>query len=143
MGGNKDSFWLFCSNIYFMKKISWLMDSLHCQKVKGSPERFKLDVTDKIKIKTYFPQEIIIPKLQRVFWFSLSISPGFLAHLNWKLKWAFLIACCPSSVCVCSVCLRFLCDWSKCQFSSFVHPTRWYYKYPWVIFHIYMRKGCK
>jgi hypothetical protein len=24
---------------------------------------------------------------------------GFLAHLSWKLKWAFLIAGCPSSVC--------------------------------------------
>jgi hypothetical protein len=23
----------------------------------------------------------------------------FLAHLSWKLKWAFLIAFCPSSVC--------------------------------------------
>jgi hypothetical protein len=28
----------------------------------------------------------------------------FLAHLSWKLKWAFLIACCPASVCL-SVCL--------------------------------------
>ena len=28
----------------------------------------------------------------------------FLAHLSWKLKWAFLITCCPSSVCP-SVCL--------------------------------------
>ena len=28
----------------------------------------------------------------------------FLAHLSWKLKWAFLIACRPSSVCP-SVCL--------------------------------------
>ena len=28
----------------------------------------------------------------------------FLAHLSWKLKWAFLITCCPSSVCS-SVCL--------------------------------------
>ena len=25
---------------------------------------------------------------------------GFLAHLNWKPKWVFLIACCPSSVCL-------------------------------------------
>ena len=28
----------------------------------------------------------------------------FLAHLSWKLKWAFLITCRPSSVCL-SVCL--------------------------------------
>jgi hypothetical protein len=28
----------------------------------------------------------------------------FLAHLSWKLKWAFLIARCPASVCL-SVCL--------------------------------------
>jgi hypothetical protein len=28
----------------------------------------------------------------------------FLAHLSWKLKWAILIAFCPSSVCL-SVCL--------------------------------------
>jgi hypothetical protein len=35
-------------------------------------------------------------------------GPPFLAHLSWKLKWAILIARCPSSVCpsVCpSVCL--------------------------------------
>jgi hypothetical protein len=28
-----------------------------------------------------------------------------LAHLSWKLKWAFLIAFCPSSVCPSDVCL--------------------------------------
>ena len=31
-------------------------------------------------------------------------SVQFLAHLSWKLKWAFLITCRPSSVCL-SVCL--------------------------------------
>ena len=35
------------------------------------------------------------------------ILVGFLAHLSWKLKWAFLITCRPSSVCS-SVCL-FIC----------------------------------
>ena len=32
---------------------------------------------------------------------------SFLAHMSWKLKWAFLIACCPSSVRL-SVCLYVL-----------------------------------
>ena len=33
---------------------------------------------------------------------SQSVSPSvlFLAHLSWKLKWAFLITCRPSSVCL-------------------------------------------
>jgi hypothetical protein len=35
---------------------------------------------------------------------STRIGLSFLAHLSWKLKWAFLIALCPSSVCP-SVCL--------------------------------------
>ena len=30
-------------------------------------------------------------------WYYLSI---FLAHLSWKHKWAFMITCCPSSVCL-------------------------------------------
>jgi hypothetical protein len=32
--------------------------------------------------------------------FNCKIFMSFLAHLSWKLKWAFLIACCPSSVCM-------------------------------------------
>ena len=43
--------------------------------------------------------------------FCRSVSPflhlsfqNILTHLSWKLKWAFLIACCPLSVCP-SVCL--------------------------------------
>ena len=34
----------------------------------------------------------------------LSVIYLFLAHLSWKLKWAFLITRCPASVCL-SVCL--------------------------------------
>jgi hypothetical protein len=33
----------------------------------------------------------------------------FLAHLSWKLKWAYLIAFCPSSVCPSDVCLLDFC----------------------------------
>ena len=38
--------------------------------------------------------------------FSFTNFCSFLAHLSWKLKWAILIACCPSSVCP-SVCKLF------------------------------------
>ena len=40
----------------------------------------------------------------RVFDMFSCPAHNFLAHLSWKLKWAFLITCCPSSVCL-SVCL--------------------------------------
>ena len=32
--------------------------------------------------------------------FGLICMCFFVAHLRWKFKWAFLIACCPSSVCL-------------------------------------------
>jgi hypothetical protein len=35
---------------------------------------------------------------------TLCFCLWFLAHLGWKLKWAFLIACCPAFVCL-AVCL--------------------------------------
>jgi hypothetical protein len=41
-----------------------------------------------------------------LLWVRLCISCNnvalypFLAHLSWKLKWAILIACCPSSICL-------------------------------------------
>ena len=37
---------------------------------------------------------------------SMLVYDSFLAHLSWKLKWAFLITYCPSSVCL-SVCKLF------------------------------------
>ena len=36
-------------------------------------------------------------KLLKFLMPDFTVKP-FLAHLSWKLKWAFLIACCPSSV---------------------------------------------
>ena len=31
---------------------------------------------------------------------TCKLNHPFLAHLSWKLKWAFLSTCCPSSVCL-------------------------------------------
>ena len=48
---------------------------------------FKLRTSDK---------RFDIIKSMRIFWLQGVL---FLAHLSWKLKWTFLIACRPSSVC--------------------------------------------
>jgi hypothetical protein len=59
---------------------------------------FTVHLTMHIQFCLFIPPYWKIEGMHVVFDLSIRLSGFFLAHLSWKLKWAFLITGCPSSV---------------------------------------------
>jgi hypothetical protein len=61
--------------------------------------RWNAEADSKSKVGNHRHHSIVaLPTYLWLYFVNLHIIQ-FLAHLSWKLKWAFLIGCCPASVC--------------------------------------------
>ena len=79
---------------------------VYCAVLLGSFLNHYIPVENAWYLQLRFCWACIILFQHRIYQNQIRMGLLFLAHLSWKLKWAFLITCHPSSVCL-SVCKLF------------------------------------